>query len=167
MLVWGPVIAARGSDADADHGNGSAGRRRGLSRSHNIEGTHPSFRPLPIASVHQKLQQYLRDADLSHDQNLQFVRDMVEYMFRTYKSRCERGGTWACSGNRLVVPNSIAASRTGSGGSAPDAASCEGDRTQVTLGQLLPLSCGHNKNFQDHEKNELVEHIRAFGLTSD
>jgi len=31
------------------------------------------------------------------------------------------------------------------------------------LGFLLPLSCGHNQNFSNQEKYNLLSHLKAFG----
>ena len=129
----------------------------GFSQAHSGEvgEVHASLQPLSLKTVHQNLQQIKAERNLSHDQDVLYVTEMVAFIFDVYNARCESGATWECSDNRVVAPPTV------SNSASAGAVEAEG---RIILGQLLPLSCGHNKNFTEIEKMALLGHLQALGF---
>ena len=78
--------------------------------------------------------------------DVELVIGMLAYCQATYQKRIDSGGVWAnASGSKVA------------GGTRTD----DSVESQVFLGGMLPLACGHNKNLLDSEKEALTQQLAA------
>ncbi|GLD92128.1 hypothetical protein PINS_up000661 [Pythium insidiosum] len=125
-----------------------------LSADRRLVPTLPPFerqgimiRPLPLPHVHKTMQLLLEEhPGAKFDVDIGFVCEMIEYLMDTMTTRWRQldGRTDPADAKSLdgVTPSS------------------SGGTNQTRAAKLLTLHCGHNRNFSDVEKEELVAFLR-------
>ncbi|KAJ0393150.1 hypothetical protein P43SY_004946 [Pythium insidiosum] len=131
-----------------------------LSPDRRLSPTLPPFerqgimiRPLPLPHVHKALQQLLEEhPGAKFDVDIGFVFEMVEYLMDTMTTR------WRQRDGESLVSNATPVNDV----NPPT----NGSAHQTREAMLLTLHCGHNRNFSDREKVELVAFLRKAGFIS-
>lgn len=113
--------------------------------------------PISIFQAHRVLQEVVEEhPNVKFDYDIGFLVSMVEYFVDTLQHKWKVADTRA---KRSEQP----------GGKEPvvdeeESFAClEGD-LKSALGYLLPLQCGHNKNFHENEKQELTAFLHRVGF---
>lgn len=108
-----------------------------------------AIRPLTIFQVHKSLQAIAeKHPGVKFDIDIGVVLQMVEYLMDALNRRWKR------------LDDELAKKMTAGPNSSINAAG----KTAHSLGQLLVLHCGHNRQFADAEKAELTEFLRSSGF---
>uniref|UniRef100_K3WPB4 AB hydrolase-1 domain-containing protein n=1 Tax=Globisporangium ultimum (strain ATCC 200006 / CBS 805.95 / DAOM BR144) TaxID=431595 RepID=K3WPB4_GLOUD len=139
LLVWG--------------GRVSPGRRN-LCSVDPFERQGISIVPVSIGQAHSMLQQLVEQhPTVKFDFDIGFLVLMVEYLFDSLQRR------WKQLDEKRLTPST----NEGKSVAAPELPRIinTGD---AQLGYLLPLHCGHNKNFHEREKQALVVFLRHVGF---
>lgn len=140
LLVWG--------------GNLPAEKRQKLSVQ-PFERQEIQINPISIFQAHRVLQEVLEEhPNVKFDFDIGFLISMVEYFVDTLQ-------------HKWKIADARAKKTEPPGGKEPvvnGEASCSEDDPESALGYLLPLQCGHNKNFHENEKQELSAFLRRVGF---
>lgn len=126
--------------------------RRNLYSLDPFERQGISIIPVSIGQVHSMLQQLVEQhPTVKFDFDIGFLVLMVEYLFDSLQRRWKQVDEKRLSGSD-------------GGKSAPSELPRIISSGDTQLGYLLPLHCGHNKNFHEREKQALVAFLRHVGF---
>lgn len=150
LLVWGSHVAPT---------------RRNLYSLDPFERQGIAIIPVTIAQVHSMLQDLVEQHPATKfDFDIGFLVLMVEFLFDSLQRR------W----KSVDDARKHAAISAGAGGSAGDLVAASRQQRfeppriissdDPQLGYVLPLHCGHNKNFHEREKQALVAFLQHVGF---
>ncbi|TMW65694.1 hypothetical protein Poli38472_008336 [Pythium oligandrum] len=136
MLTWGGLL----SPAKRSQPTLPAFERHGI-----------QIRPLTILHVQTELRAIVEQhPSVKFDHDIGFIILMIDYLFDTLQRRWRKQDQELKQRIGVVDPKS-----------SPTMESSPDRDAKPSLGQLLTLHCGHNRNFAEHEKAALVEFLRS------
>lgn len=134
LLLWGGKLAYS---------------QRSITTCHPFERNQLLIQPLILHSVYCNMQTIIRqyqDKPLQ-DPDISFLYVMIQFLWTTIQERWKQQDL---TGLKLGEAGDSVVSLK-----RKESASC------CDAGILLPLHCGHNRNFSDHEKNHLTAMLKA------
>nr|CCA22017.1 conserved hypothetical protein [Albugo laibachii Nc14] len=137
LLLWGGKLAST---------------QRSVTTCQPFERNQLLIQPLLLHSVYDNMQTVIREYQDKplQDPDIAFLYMMVEFLWNTIQERWKQHDRTALRSTAL----DDSASKSGKEESA----------TVSDVGILLPLHCGHNRNFSDHEKNQLTAVLKEIAF---
>jgi len=107
---------------------------------------------LHVSVVAGHVEALLEHTAVGDDPDVAFVAAALSFLAQSVAQRVESEGVWLSAGGQLASAEARRAEVAG----ATDA----GARHAVHPGLMMPLHCGHNKNFTQAEKDGLLHIVR-------
>ena len=159
LLVWGVLAQCDGpASGRSRHSLEFRQRQERLLRQQIRQGIiTEQIEALHISTVAAHLASLLEHTAVGDDVDVAFVAAVVRFLAASVARRVEAEGSWLSAGGQLAAAEVRRASTAGGGG---DSSEGGGGGHTVYPGLMMPLHCGHNKNFTKLEKEGLLHMIR-------